>query len=104
MNLLDAWGNLSVLEAMAADGAISCADGDSIAMEGVFGGHKSFVYHALAGTCVPYAKEVQSGNLILGGQRFPFGVAPLIEGSRGLRERFTLVDVAKSVPEHVVGH
>ena len=80
MNLLDAWGNLSVLEAMATDGAISCADGDSIAMEGIFRGHKSFVNHALAGTCVPYTKEVQSRNLALGGQRLPFGVAILFEG------------------------
>ena len=104
MDLLDARGNLSVLEAMATNGAISCANGDSIATKGIFGGHKSLVNHALGGTCVPYTKEVQSGNLALGGQRFPFGVAPLIEGIRGLRERFTLVDVAKSVAEHVVGH
>ena len=103
MNLLDAWGNLSVLVATATDGAISRANGDFIAIEGILRGHNSLVNHALAGTCVPYTKEVQSGNLALGGQSFLFGFAHLLGGIRGLRECFTLVDVTKSVAEHVVG-
>ena len=81
MNLLNAWGNFSVLVATATDGAISRANGDFVAFEGVLRGHNSLVNHALAGTCVPYSKEVQRGNLALCGQSFLLGFAHLFGGS-----------------------
>ena len=97
MNLLDAWGNFSVLVATATDCAVAGANGDFVAFKGVFAGHDGSVNHTLAGSSVPDSEKVQCRNLTLlfaGGQCLLFlGFAMLLRGFRGFRARLALIDV-----------